>query len=246
MKHFVYSYRLTHCGGTAPCFDGRFLSLAICKRDMRRVMGRRFAEDRGKDKESTFWFIGIIGSQLSRKRLDNSEEKPFDGREDDILYIAKLNEVIPFEEYFSNNPKYKDRKDHIYEEKTGGDYSITDETGQTRTYSHVPKSQSEVHIDSYLQDRDWDRDHPSARKYVLISKEYAILPGGINFQKFETHDQKFAKGVGHSWFIAENDDQIIKILEQKIAESGKDHGKKNNLPSFLSSGNKMGCGKDKG
>ena len=39
---YIYSYRLTHFGGTAPCFEDDLLTLAICKRDMRRVIGNLY------------------------------------------------------------------------------------------------------------------------------------------------------------------------------------------------------------
>lgn len=123
MKHFVYSYRLTYCGGTAPCFDKNLLSLAICKRDMRRVMGRRFETDREKGKQNTYWFIGIVGTELSNKTVEGTSEKPFKGRNGHILYIAKLDDVVPYEEYFTSNELYVNRKDHIYEESSEGSYA---------------------------------------------------------------------------------------------------------------------------
>ena len=52
-KHYIYSYRLTYFGGTAPCYDDDLLSLAICKRDMRRVMGRNFNADRNNNQDNT-------------------------------------------------------------------------------------------------------------------------------------------------------------------------------------------------
>lgn len=56
---YIYSYRLTHFGGTAPCYDGDYLSLAICKRDMRRVIGYRFNEIKIKLKTIQYGLSGF-------------------------------------------------------------------------------------------------------------------------------------------------------------------------------------------
>ncbi len=243
MKHFVYSYRLTYCGGTAPCFDENLLSLAICKRDMRRVIGRRFEADREKGEQNTYWFIGIVGTQLSNETVDGSSEKPFDGRKDDILYIAKLDDVVPYEEYFTNNELYVSRKDHIYEESSKGSYPIKHKQGENdKRFRHVPGNG--VHKDKDDWNRDWDIAHPNTKHYVLLAKEYAFFEHPLKFDVYEDENTKFAKGVGHTWFEAADDDGFITFLKKKLSSVDENHGTYDNLITLAS--RKKGCGKDKG
>jgi hypothetical protein len=63
---YVYSYRLTTFGGAAPAYDNGLFSLAICKTDMRRVIGKRWHNE---DKPN-IWVIGINGKglQIGEKR----------------------------------------------------------------------------------------------------------------------------------------------------------------------------------
>ena len=85
---YIYSYRLTHFGGTAPCYDGDYLSLAICKRDMRRVIGYRFNEIKNKAQNDSIWIVGISGTQLSKNNKYFTADR--------IIYIAKITDVNTF------------------------------------------------------------------------------------------------------------------------------------------------------
>ncbi len=69
----VYSYRLTCFDGTAPCDDEGMLTLAICKRDMRRVIGRKF--QRRKKDQRNICFIGLMGKDL-KKAFSEDPHKP--------------------------------------------------------------------------------------------------------------------------------------------------------------------------
>ena len=83
--NLVYSYRLTNFSGTAPCMDNDSLTLAICKRDMRRVIGRQFI--RGTD--DTIWFMGIVGSGLAKySSFRERKGDPFDAQGISLRMLA--------------------------------------------------------------------------------------------------------------------------------------------------------------
>ena len=232
-KHYIYSYRLTYFGGTAPCYDDDLLSLAICKRDMRRVMGRNFNADRNNNQDNTYWFIGIVGCGLA-----DASNSIFRGNAGEILYIAKLTDVIDFSDYFSN-PKYKNRKDQIYKECKDGKYSTA---GCQKWFEHTG---SEVHKEPDLQERDWDVQHGSKETFVLISKEYSFVDLSMS-KTIEclTEDGKLAKGVGHTWFETSDDSKMVKFLEEILSHANIKHGIEN-LPAEVQKDCAGGCGKDK-
>lgn len=233
-NHYIYSYRLTYFGGTAPCYDGDFLSLAICKRDMRRMIGRNYNFDRKSNKDNTYWFIGIVGSTLAKDK-----DSDFKGCAGNILYVAKVTDVKDFSEYFSN-PAYKNRQDQIYEESPDGQYH-TD--GCDKYFKH---NGVKVHDDNImLQERDWDVQHGSRENYVLISDRYSFIDDDSSIQIVNAlnDDEKLAKGVGHSWFETDETSDLVKCLN-KIIENQNDHGKRH-LPKSIRTGSSGGCGKDK-
>ena len=83
-KPCIWSYVVTHDGGTAPCVDNNLLSLCICKPVIRRgaVIGD--------------WIIGFARKEVG---------------ENLIVYIAEVTEKILMEEYFID-PEV--RQDKIY------------------------------------------------------------------------------------------------------------------------------------
>lgn len=98
MDKIIFTYRLTHDTGFAPCVDNGMLTLACCKggtatvkRGLRYFIGRFFEENLQKDVE--VYISGIYANKL--------------------LYIAKIDKVITMNEYFSKR-EYKDRIDQIY------------------------------------------------------------------------------------------------------------------------------------
>lgn len=231
--NYIYSYRITYFGGTAPCYDNDLLSLAICKKDMRRVMGRNYNCKKNNDK---YWFIGLIGCALS-----DDSNSPF--TEDDkgrILYIAKLTDVKTFEEYFSEN-KYKNRKDRIYKESLNGKYNTL---GSNKHFDHIDSIN--VHSDVYSQNRDWDVQHDCKENYVLLSKEYAFVDVNTakKIEQVINTSGKLANGVGHTWFETEDNSEIVSCLESALKKAGKEHGN-DILPEELKIAHQCGCGKDK-
>ncbi len=221
---FVYSYRITYFGGTAPCYDADYLSLAICKRDMRRVVGRRFLNNKNND---IFWIVGIVGKSLG-------EDENFKDKAGDILYIAKIDDVKNYSDYFGNTEDK--RSDKIY---------IPCDNGNREHNSvRFVHNGSEIHSDEYLQDRDWDEAHKSKNeKYVLISNHYCFLDKTDSEKIKGIIGNRLAKGVGHK--VAECSDDVTAVLEEILKH--KQHGKLN-LPESLRNNetSKRGCGKDKG
>ena len=227
-KSFIYSYRLTYFGGTAPCYDNYYLSLAICKRDMRRVIGYRFNEL--KNQNNIIWIVGITGKGLEKSNNDFTSE--------DIIYIAKITSVKTFCEYFSDIED--SRKDKIYIQDKNGEY-------QSQEKHFSPKANNNVHDDKFLWDRDWDEQHRNKEKFVLISHEYAFVNKEqsdiIETEISKNADYKLAKGVGHTWFECDSNSNIVALFDEIIA-SAKNHNK-NNLPASVKNGACGGCGKDR-
>lgn len=239
-KHFIYSYRLTYFGGTAPCYDDNRLSLAICKRDMRRVMGRGFKADKEKKLSNKYWFIGIVG-----KGLADSADSAFKNDANSILYVAELSDVVDYADYFSDK-QYRKRSDCIYEEASERIDCSYPKEGD-RFFKHVEKNISNVHIEPMLQDRDWDIVHGSRETYVLISDKYSFIDKNKSCEIKKAVNQcngKLANGVGHTYFEVSGDSPIIALLEG-IVENKKEHHGIKNLPVELQKMRASGCGKDK-
>lgn len=98
MDKIIFTYRLTHDTGFAPCVDNGLLTLACCKggtetvrRGLRYFIGRFFEENLQKNVE--VYISGVYANKL--------------------LYIAKIDKVITMNEYFVKK-EYKDRTDQIY------------------------------------------------------------------------------------------------------------------------------------
>ncbi len=221
---FIYSYRITYFGGTAPCYDSDYLSLAICKRDMRRVVGRRFLNNKNDD---SFWIVGIVGKSLS-------DDENFTNKAGDILYIAKVDDVKNYSEYFENTKEK--RSDKIYIPCNNGNR----EHNGVR-FAH---SGSDIHSDEYLQERDWDESHKNKNeKFVLISNHYCFLNKTDSEKIKSIIGNNLAKGVGHK--VTECSDDITVVFKEIL--KAKQHGI-SNLPESLRNNEtiKRGCGKDKG
>lgn len=235
-KHYIYSYRLTYFGGTAPCYDDDVLTLAICKRDMRRVIGRRFITDKNNNQLNTYWIIGIVGNGLA-----SEAGSPFSKDADNILYVAKLNDVIDYVEYFSKE-EYKKRSDCIYTKTENGSYEK-----EGTFFRHVDLSVSKVHAEKSFQDRDWDLQHKSRETYVLLSREFFFIEKNRSNdikEKINNCRGKLANGVGHTYFEVSENSELIGLLKKTVKESKKHHGQEN-LPSKLQITHHSGCGKDK-
>ena len=179
--NLVYSYRLTNFSGTAPCMDNDSLTLAICKRDMRRVIGRQFI--RGTD--DTIWFMGIVGSGLAKY-------SSFRERKGDFLYLAKLTDVVSFEEYFSNTAVH--RADKIYFPCKDGEYGAD------------------------LWDKDWDIKHGMKECYVLCSDSFCVLTKeqSERIKSLCPQNASFPERQGHRSFTVEDNSEFITYLNELV------------------------------
>lgn len=231
MKNLIYSYRITHFGGTAPCDDDGLLTLAICKRDMRRVIGRQFCSSLREDvaNRPTFWFVGLTGTHLAPKLNQLRGDVHYEPGK--VLYVAKVTGVKTFKKYFGN--ACTSRRDKIYVPShkkspycSGGEFFIH-------------KEGEPIHATSDLQDRDWDIGR-QGEKYVLESRAYAYLSPDSHINSLA--GGRFAKGVGHTHFEVESDTDIVKALEAAVEAA--DHGGAYR-PRIGALEDCEGCGKDK-
>lgn len=217
----VYSYRITHFGGTAPCFDDGKFTLAICKRDMRRVIGKAMTANPNLE----IWVIAI-----NSKKLGNGFKA------DQINYVAKINEVVTFGEYFDSKIKRKDRIYKVCEEQTkyvsGG-----------KSFEAIPNNG--IHDEEYLHDRDWDirkNREIKSEKYVLCSNEFKFISSEDESDciKKIIGEDNLAKAVGHKH--CEIDKKRSKKLSE-IVNNDDNHGITDNLKKYQEE--QGSCGKDK-
>lgn len=213
----VYSYRLAYFGGTAPCYDNGVFSLAICKRDMRRVIGQQISAG----KKSNIWVVAINGRGV---------EKDF--TYDQINYIARIDRVETFATYFEKNTK---RSDCIYEKSEEGLYE-----SQGIRFKH--KDSVAIHQEKYLCDRDWDIQHIKSENFVLISNTFTFMDSKDTSDKIKQiiGNENLAKSQGHKKvsITLKNEEQLLNIIEQS-----NNHGIQGAFKSYQKKG---GCGKDKG
>jgi hypothetical protein len=215
---YVYSYRLTTFGGVAPAYDNGLFSLAICKPDMRRVIGKRWHNE---DKPN----IRIIG--INGKGLHKSN--PYFAA-DYLLYIARVTDVVSFEEYFSDTEN--DRKDKIYIPWNGAD-EYDRLFGNEKKFIYNGGFDLEgtyIHNDNYLQDRDWDIRHNNCKKCVLLSDKFAFADRETSLDiKNKINSSNLAKGVGHKILVGTED--LHNFLTQEVLKH-KNNGI-DNLPEEL-------------
>ena len=216
MSKYVYTYRLTCFNGAAPCYDNNRLSLAICKRDMRRVIGNRFFNK--KEEKPEIWMIGFVGKALAAN-------EQFKGRADQVLYIARVTDVIDYHDCFGKDIS-KERTDNIYipcdETSTHPDFKSG---GQW--FRHI--SESTIHTEEWLQQRDFDITHTNSRKYVLLSDEYTFTNADeskeirnliINNDSIVLGTKKaIPTGIGHCWF-SDDTESVISVL-RRITQTTK-------------------------
>ena len=98
MDKIIFTYRLAHDAGFAPCVDNGLLTLACCKGGTKTV------------KRGLRYFIGRFFEENLQKNIEVYISGLYAGK---LLYIAKIDKVIPMTEYFSEK-EYEDRIDQIY------------------------------------------------------------------------------------------------------------------------------------
>jgi len=88
-----FVYKMTNDSGAAPCVEGRVLSLAICKPQIRKSAR-----------------VGDIIFGFAAKSLHPDNR---------LIYVAKVTEVVPDGRYYKDQ-RFKGRKDRIYAYRDGG------------------------------------------------------------------------------------------------------------------------------
>ncbi len=182
MQRRIYFYRIktSEENNFAPCWENSILTLACCKRDMRRMIGRQY-KNRTATKENPVWIVGINGKDTKSRQGENR-----------IRYIAKISNVVTFYDYFTS---YRNRKDCIYD--------IVDKPVSFMgkpVYWKWRKNENDKHKDENLQARDWDIKGKADEKYVLLSDSFRFLNQEEADKLSETFPTFTCKGVGHRFF----------------------------------------------
>lgn len=208
----IYVYRIVNYNGSAPCCDENLFTLAICKPVIRRVIGRTMSSNLDND----IWIVAINGRNMERQGCTYNS----------VCYIAKINCVNTFAEYFSSD-KYKKRKDCIYQKSNKKTKFRSEDT-----YFEVIKGNG-IH-EGKLSERDWDLKS-KGEKYVLCSREYAFI--NINYSdciKAIIGEDNIPKRQGHKVINCDSDknDMLKKILNKN---------KKNRIFTANNKGGKCEC-----
>ena len=92
-KEILYGYKMTHDTGFAPNPYHGVLTLATCK-----PLIRKWAR-------KGYWISGWTSNSVQGKR--NDEPFHFKDEEQKLIYLAKVSEVLNFEEYWNKYPQKK-------------------------------------------------------------------------------------------------------------------------------------------
>ena len=231
---------MTYFGGTAPCYTSNYLSLAICKPLLRRTLARRFVEEKGSG--NTYWFVGIAGKTLCYN-------KEFSEYENRVLYVAKLDDVEEYEQYFAKVGK-KRRPDQIYFKRKDGPIHVGelqfDHVCNADPSEKVPDELKCTHDNRDYYKIDWsldDKFKTDRMPYVLLSNHYFFPDKSQSKEIYDIiGDDKLAKGRGHR--IADLDDIQNAYLE-KLILSKPNHGLDKNKLAKYQDGKCSGCGRDR-
>ncbi len=209
---YVYSYRLTCFDGSAPCIDAGLFTLAVCKRDMRRVIGNLLKDS---DANPEIWVLGIVGKTLLKNSIFSKKYNS-----DDVLYVAKITAAEEYGTYFSSK---EDRKDKIY-------VPCNSKTEFTSCSLYFRHNGGNIHSDHELQRRDWDLIHEKSGKYVLKTDLYSFCSKCESGEITALAGDLLAKGVGHKK-IVDPDENLIQLLNGIVA-GNEEHGI-SNLPGNI-------------
>ena len=190
----LYSYIVAHDTGFAPNPFWGFCTLACCKPDIRRVVGKNFPP------KEDCWVVG-----LSSKAKGNK-----------IIYVMKVTDVVSFDEYF-NNKKYEAKKpdftkkeliyqrgDNIYQPLGKGEY----------------KQLRSMHSKNFKND-DWKedpckKDQDLGGEYVLISDHFYYL--GREAEDLDDNLKKLKVGMKHRCnFEDATKLAFLKYVEEKLS-----------------------------
>jgi len=219
MENRIYTYRIVTDSGFAPCTDRDLFTLACCKRDMRRVIGREYIKHPEKiNKANPIWVVAV----MAKSNVGDDKGKPRPSGE--WCYIAKITNIMTYIEYFTND-KFAYRQDWIYEIKSKD--PLKWKHNQLHHYHEAEKDQN----------TDWDKQHNSKECYVLFSTQYRYLKADEAeecAQRFGNGNQGdkvglIAKRIGHSKI---SDEQANKLEMIEYFESLVSKGKNSPQRSY--------------
>lgn len=194
MKTIVFAYRMTADSGLAPCIDNdtndkKILTLACCKG------GRRDGTNTG----IRYW---IGKGKLRDIDLDckNNNIYILGTYKNDFLYLAKINETMTMQEYYSCKA-FSQRTDKIYD--------VVD--GKLKRNNKLRKQN--IHIDKEQQTRD------IAGKYVLLSHNFIYL--GKDRKPLDHFKHKLPVRQEIKMYFDEEAQEIVNWCKQQ--NDGKSH-----------------------
>ena len=173
----IYVYKCVVDDGTAPCVDGSFLSMTVCKPKVRASAK-----------------VGDIVMAFG------TNEQPAPNR---LVYAAKITEVITGGGYF-DSPKYKKRKDCIYQRTPQGTLKLLPTASAHNTGTHAKDIGSPPH-------------YPNA--IALLSTDFRYF-GGAGTDEWKEHAPHLKKmienlGQGHRLnHTREVRDDLLKLIER--------------------------------
>lgn len=219
MKNAVYFYRIITDLSTnfAPCWDDGILTLTCCKRDMRRMIGRRY-ESKECSESNPIWISGVNGSNQGESA-------------NRIRYIARISIAEKYVDYFSKT-EYRNRRDCIYDINK---FALESDEIKGRIYTANYKAEK-THNTEELQKKDWDVSHGSKECYALISNYFRFLNDDESIDYLSKFPEITCKGVGHKPYstdygVNETDknyvNQDIISYFEKLCAAGKNCPKTN-------------------
>ncbi len=179
----LFSYKMTHDSGFAPCPFGGMLTLATCKPMIR------------KSKKIGDWIAGFTSNKLNGDLVGNER----------LIYLMKVTAKVNFQEYWYN-PKYHSRKPYLDSGNLMG--KIGD-----NIYKPLVKNPKTIddfkQVLNPHHKKKWQKERDLSGLYVLISEKFYYFgscpltvspdirpktPKGQTSQGVRTYDDNRTKG----------------------------------------------------
>jgi Nucleotide modification associated domain 2 len=159
----LYSYIVTHDTGFAPNPFYGFCTLACCKPEIRRVIGRELnrAKEASDSEQREYWIVGLS----PRDR----------GKGNKVIFFMRAEKAVTFDDYFKTK-SYSCKKPDVRSGRAidrCGD-NIYRPIGKNK-YGQLPSLHSKR-----PKERNWNEDVKRKRKdlsgkYVLISRHFSFF-----------------------------------------------------------------------
>ncbi len=185
---YLFVYRLTADTGLAPCAENGLLSLAVCKGGQKRG-----------DKIVHTGLRYRIGSGSCGADYKTDKVYILGTYKNDLLYIARVTNVLPMTEYFSG----------ISNGRTDNIYSVRD--GKLTRNNQLRKEG--IHTEADRIEKD------IAGEYVLLSNEFVYLGrDAVHVDILDKYNPRAQELKTYTGDVAEN------IIEECLkAEDGNNH-----------------------